>query len=1156
MKTLFTAYKVAIICLLLCVACPLYASHNNLQDTRIILHMQNVSLKQVFNEIENQSGYSFLLRNNDINVDQNVSIHVENKSIKEVLDILFKNKDVTYDVDEKRISVYKPTSSLQQSKRTHRISGIVKDQNNDPVAGASVSVIQSTNGTVTDMDGHFSLDVPEGATLQVSFIGYKPQHVVIGNRTVFDITLQEDSQALDEVVVVGFGTQKKVNLTGSVGIATSKDFESRPVQNAVLALQGVVPGLNISNSGNGGELNAAKSIDIRGTGTIGNTSSSPLVLIDGMEGDLRALNPQDIESVSVLKDAAASSIYGSRAPFGVILITTKTGKTGRAQINYNVNVRFNTPVMLPELQNSYQFVNYFNEAQFNTNQSNLFDAAYVQLVKDYMDGKLDPNNVVGDYGTGGGGKWNYDYTYANVNWLKEYYRSMSPSQEHNVSVSGGTEKINYYISGNYMGQEGFMRYGTDTEDRFTLTAKISGQLTKLFKLDFNSRFIRDDYARPSIMNTDFYDNLLRRARPTRAIKDPNGYYMTDINYIQALEDGGRYKEQKDDLYNQMKITFTPLKNWNIIAEMNIRTSGNWQHTDYKRVYAHYQNDPDAVYVANGTSPNLDSVREYSYKSTYLNPNVYSNYSFNLDKNNFALMLGFQAEREKLRSLTGYRSGMISTDMPVLDLTTDIDNTTVGGNYDNWATAGFFGRLNYDYDGRYLAEVNLRYDGSSRFRTDQRWIWTPSFSLGWNIAREEFWENWVGVIQTLKVRGSYGELANQNTSSYYPTYQTITTGTSSGTWLIDGAKPNTATAPSLISSVLTWEKVRTMNIGLDWGAFNNRFTGSFDYFVRKTLNMVGPGVELPVTLGTSVPNTNNCDLKTYGWEFELAWRDRTGDFNYGVKLNVSDSQTRILRYANPTGSLSSSYIQGELINNIYGYTTLGIAKSDEEMEAHLASLPNGGQSAIGSSWAAGDIMYADINGDGKISNGDNTIYDMGDKKKIGNSTPRFRTGITFDASYKGFDFQMFWQGVLKRDYDPGEDNMVFWGANTGNWQSTFFTDHLDYFRSEDDTSIFGANLDAYYPRPLFSTKNKKTQTRFVQNAAYMRLKNLQLGYTFPRVVLNTLRLQNLRIYVSGENLLTITKLSNTMDPETAGIGRKGGTVYPLSRTYSLGLSVNF
>ena len=499
MKMPFSSSKVAIICLLLCLACPLFASHNSLQDTRITLHLQDVSLKQVFNEIEDQSGYSFLLRNNDVNVEQNVSIHVENKSIKDILDILFENKNVTYDVKEKKISVYRSTDSFAQVKKTRRISGIVRDSHNEPIAGASVSVLQTTNGTVTDMDGHFTLDVPEGSTLQISFIGYKSQNVAVGNRSVLNIALQEDTQALDEVVVVGFGTQKKVNLTGSVGIATSKDFESRPVQNAVLALQGVVPGLNITNSGNGGELNAAKSIDIRGTGTIGNTSSSPLILIDGMEGDLKALNPQDIESVSVLKDAAASSIYGSRAPFGVILITTKTGKMGRAQVNYNVNVRFNTPVMLPELQNSYEFVNYFNEAQFNTNQSSLFDAAYVQLVKDYMDGKLDPNNVVGDYGKGGGGKWNYDYTYANIDWLKEYYRNMAPSQEHNMSVSGGTEKINYYLSGNYMGQDGFMRYGTDTEDRFTLTAKISGQLTKHFKLDYNSRFIRDDYARPSVM---------------------------------------------------------------------------------------------------------------------------------------------------------------------------------------------------------------------------------------------------------------------------------------------------------------------------------------------------------------------------------------------------------------------------------------------------------------------------------------------------------------------------------------------------------------------------------------------------------------------------------------------------------------------------------
>jgi len=1127
------------------------------QEQRVTVNVRNASIKEVFKEIEKQTTYRFSYRDVLLDERRDITMSKEKASVPSVLDEALKGRDLNYKiVSATMIAISEKKSTINPNIRKRGISGLITDSKGEPITGANVAVKGTTNGTITDADGKFTLDVSDNAVLSVTYIGYNSQTIPLKGRTSLEIVLTENTQNLDEIVVVGFGTQKKINLTGAVGTATAKDFESRPVQNAILALQGVVPGLNITNSGNGGELNSSKSIDIRGTGTIGNTSSSPLILIDGMEGNLKALNPQDIDNISVLKDAAASSIYGSRAPFGVILITTKTGKSGRAQINYNVNVRYNKPVMMPDMQNSWEFVNYFNEAQFNTNHTNLFDAAYVEKVKEYYEGQLDPTDVVGDYGIGGGGKWNYDYTYANVNWLKEYYRSTSPAQEQNVSVSGGTDKINYYLSGNYLNQDGFMRYGQDTEDRYSLTAKISGQLTKYAKMDYNSRFIRDDYGRPSIMTTSFYDNLLRRCRPTRAIKDPNGYYMTDINYIQALQDGGRHKEQNDNLYNQIKLTITPIKNWNIIGEMNIRIANNWEHTDYKQVYAHYRSDPNAVYVANGTSPALNSVEEYSYRSTYLNPNIYSNYSFSLDKNNFAVMLGFQAEKEKLRSLTGYRSGMISTDMPVLDLTTDTDNTIVGGNYNNWATAGFFGRLNYDYDGRYLAEVNLRYDGSSRFRSDTRWIWTPSFSLGWNIARENFWSNWSNIIQTLKLRASYGELANQNTNSYYPTYQTLATVASGGTWLINDTKPNVASAPLLISSTLTWEKVRTTNIGLDFGALNNRLTGTFDYFIRKTLNMVGPGTELPVILGTSVPNTNNCDLKTYGWEFELGWRDHIGDLSYGIKMNISDSRTKITKYANPTGSLSQPYVEGQLINNIYGYKTIGIAKTDEEMNNYLSTLTNGGQSAIGSNWAAGDIMYADLNGDGKISTGDNTIYNMGDMKKIGNSTPRFRTGITFDAAYRGFDFQMFWQGVLKRDYYPGTNNLVFWGVNTGNWQSTFFKQHLNYFRAEDDTSIFGSNPNGYYPRPVFGIKNKQSQTRYLQDASYMRLKNLQFGYTLPKSIVNKLKLQNLRIYVSGENLLTITDLSKTMDPETAGIGRMGGTVYPLSKTYSFGLSVNF
>lgn len=1048
---------------------------------------------------------------------------------------------------------------LGAQNSTIKVKGVVNDAMG-PVIGASIVEKGNTgNGTITDIDGNFSLNVSSNSTLIVSFVGYKAQEIPVAGKTFFTIDLKEDNEMLEEVVVVGFATQKKVNLTGSVGTATAKDIEARPVANAVQALQGVIPGLNISNSGNGGELNATKSIDVRGTGTVGKdasgnafSSGSPLILIDGMEGDLNSINPQDIESISVLKDAAASSIYGSRAPFGVVLVTTKSGKSGRAQINYNMNMRYSTPIKMPDMANSYEFVNLFDDAEYNGSGKHLYTDEYRQFVYDFMTGKSD------DYiwGNGSGGKWNYDYSANNVNWLKEYYRNTAPSQEHNVSVSGGSDKMTYYLSANYMTQEGFMRYGTEDYDRYTITAKISAQLTKALKVDYSNRWVRTDYERPTYMNDDFYNHILRRARPVRAVYDPNGYLMSDINYIGVMRDGGRHNEQKDAMAQQLKITVTPLKNWNIIGEMNIKTDNNWNHWEQFVVYSHYKDNPENTYTAL-TSANKDQVSEYSLKTTYLNPTVYSNYNFSLkEKHNFTVLGGFQAEIMKYRDMEGARTGLVTTDLPVLNLTTDADSYTLKGLYKNWKNAGFFGRINYDYNGKYLVEGNLRYDGSSRFRRGNRWILTPSFSLGWNVARENFWEKLADVVEVFKLRVSYGELANQNTTSWYPTYQTLGVTTNGGKWLQNGALTSVASVPGLISTSLSWEKIKNTNIGFDFGALNNRLTGSFDYFWRKTKNMVGPGVELPAILGATVPSTNNTDLTTFGWELSIGWRDKVGELGYGVKLNISDNQTRIDQYPNPTNSLSK-YMAGELTGDIYGYTTIGIAKTQEEMDAHIASLPKGGQTAIGSKWEAGDIMYADINGDGKIDNGSNTLDDMGDLKKIGNNTPRFRTGITLDAQWKGFDFSMFWQGVLKRDFDPGENSMVFWGTTgSGQWWSTSFKDHMDYFRAEDTASPLGANVNAYYPRPLFNNKNHKTQTAYLQNAAYMRLKNLQLGYTLPKSLINKIGLQNVRVYVSGENLLTITGLSDTMDPETAGIGKQGGTVYPLSRVYSFGLSVNF
>lgn len=1051
------------------------------------------------------------------------------------------------------------TFSLSIMAQNVTVRGSVTDQNTEPLIGVTVQAQGTTIGTVTDIDGNFMLaNVPADAKLIVSYVGMNSQIVELNGRTVLDIVLLEDSELLQEVVVVGFGVQKKVNLTGAIGVATAKDFEARPVQSAVAALQGVVPGLNITNRGNGGELNATQSINVRGTGTVSAnnyTSGSPLILIDGMEGDISTVNPQDIESVSVLKDAAASSIYGSRAPFGVILITTKSGQKGRPVINYNNSFRFNTPVHMPKMMDSWEFVNYFDDANFNGSNNHWYpDISYMQKVKDYYDGKLDPNDVMWSKdGTGrNGAKWNYDWSSGNHDWLKEYYRDWSPSQEHNVSISGGDEKWTYYVSGNMLNQEGFMRYGTDEFNRYNITAKISAQLTDYLKADYSNRYARTEFGRPSAWNDSFYDNILRRARPTRSINDPNGYNMSDNNYIEAMQNGGRHKEQNDVMYQQFKLTFTPLKNWNIIGEMNYRTDNDWTHWDQQITYSHFADNPDNTYVPPTTGSTQNQVHEFSYRSTFLNPNIYSNYQFNLNDHNFTLLGGFQAEQLKQRQMQAQRKDLINPDQPILDLTTN-SAPEIGGNYQNWATAGFFGRLNYDYMGKYLLEANLRYDGSSRYRADQRWVYTPSVSVGWNIAHEDFFSGLTDQIQMLKVRASYGALANQNTSNWYPTYMTMSTGSTNSRWLINGARMNTATVPGLVSSTLTWEKVFNTNLGVDFAALNSRLTGSFDYFTRETRDMVGQAVKLPLILGTGVPATNNTDLTTFGWELEMGWRDQISDFNYGIKFNLADSRTRIDRYANPTNNLGS-YIEGELIGNIYGYETIGIAKTDQEMQDYLASLPEGGQSALGSNWTAGDIMYADLNGDKKINEGNNSLDNMGDKKLLGNNQARYLTGIHLDMSWKGFDFSMFWQGVLKRDFYP--TGMVFWGVNSGGqWWSTAFKDHLDYFRA-DENHPFGQNLDSYYPRPLFSGKNQNIQSKYMQDASYMRLKNMMIGYTIPQDIANRMKLQNVRLFVSGENLLTLTKMAKMMDPETAGVGRQGGTVYPLSKTLSFGLSVGF
>ena len=1024
--------------------------------------------------------------------------------------------------------------------------GVVKDAAGETIIGASIVVEGTKNATVTDIDGKFELpNVSKGSTIVISYVGYESKKIVWNGRSL-DVTLKDDTQLLDDVVVVGYGTQKKVNVTGAVSMVDSEVFKSRPVQNVTQALQGQIPGLTMSVGNTGGELGNEMSISIRGAGTVGSGSSAtPLVLIDGMEGDMNALNPNDIESVSVLKDASASSIYGARGAFGVILVTTKSGQAGKTRVNYTGDVRFSSPTRLPEMANSIDFANYFNKAL----GWNIFSSETIEKMKRWQAGEFTDPSTPEYYGTivGTDNRYQaYGSAFANTDWFKEMFRSGVPSQEHNVSVSGGSEKLTYMISGNFLGQQGLLRHGDDRYNRYTLNGKISAKLTNWLTLNYTSRWSREDNYAPTYIKQsggNFYHNIARRW-PSNPARTPHGW-MPGMEIIE-LETGGKWNDQQNNVTNQLQLIFEPIKDLHISLEGNMRRYSESQHYDILPIYAYDANGDSYGVSWNGRSIGESYVREFRRNEDYYSTNVVIDYSKTIKGHYFKIMGGFNSELYRRNDLYGSGYNLVTGEVPELNLTQS--NQNAWNSKQERAVAGFFGRINYNWKERYMVEANLRYDGSSRFVGDKRWGLFPSFSAGWNIAREKFFEPFTQSIGTLKLRGSWGQLGNNNTDNWYPFYQTLTTGVVNSKWVINGAQQNTAQLPAIVSDVLTWETVESWDVGLDFGLFNNRLTGSIEYYTRYTRDMVGPAPTLPAVLGADAPRVNNADMKSYGWELDISWRDRIKDFNYGIRFNLADNQDKILTYPNESGDLST-YRNGQMLNEIWGYTTVGIAQTQEEMDAHLANArPN-----FGSNWGAGDIMYADLNGDGEVTNGSNTIGDHGDLTIIGNSTPRYNFGLTLNGEWRGIDFSVFFQGVMKRDY--WADQAYFWGAYGDEWQSTCFVEHLDYWSTD--------NPDAYYPRPIMTSdgalaqQNHQKQTRYLQSAAYMRLKNVQIGYTFPQKWMKKAGISSCRIYVSADNLATFTSLSKIFDPEALSSVNGGtGKTYPLQRTYSIGVNLNF
>ena len=1048
---------------------------------------------------------------------------------------------------------YKANAAVVQQQAVCK--GTVVDSKGEPVVGASVFAVSNGHkkGSVTDLDGNFEIDgIASGSSLTISYVGYKTQQVTWNGKDL-KVTLQESNEMLDNVVVVGYGTQKKVNLTGAVSVVSSKTLDSRPVTSVAQALQGEVPGLNFSVGNGGGSLKSRMGLNIRGIGTIGEGSNAaPLVLIDGSEGDLYSISPNDIESISVLKDASSSAIYGSRAAFGVILVTTKSGKEGRTNVSYNGNVRFSTATQIPEMPNSYDFARYWNDAAANSGGNAPFSQDMLNKIKNHINGTPAPGEEVTTtwQGTAANEPWSmYNGSWDNTNWFKEMYKSAVPSTEHNISVSGGGNKVNYYISGAILSQRGLIRHGKDKLKRYNFSSKVTANLTDWATVTYNTKWIREDYSRPSYMTGLFFHNIARRW-PTNPVYDPNGHYVHG-NEILQMENGGIDATQEDKLFQQLALEFRPIKGWKIRLEGNYNTTNYHNHWDVLPIYYY---DPDQHPIAAAWSGDYaagkSNVGEAMSKNNYYNGRFFTEYNMTLnDKHEFKFLAGLDMESNIYTYLNASEADLVTPLVPTLNNAT---NKVVGRGFSNthWSTMGMFGRINYAYDSRYLAEFSIRRDGSSRFIGDKTWGTFPSFALGWNIANEQFFKPLNKTVNTLKLRLTYGSLGNTNTDQLYPWFLRQPISSNSSAWLVNGERVNTSGVPGLVSPFLTWERVQSWNIGLDFGLFNNKLQGTFDYFVRTTKNMVGPAPVKPSILGATQPKENNSDMRSNGWDLEVRWRDRVGQVNYGIKLVLSDDYQTITNFYNPN-RLLSQWCAGKRMGDIYGYKVEGIAQTDQQMNEWLAN----NKPSWGSDWAAGDVMYKDLNGDKKVNSGKSTYDDMGDLTKIGNSLPRYRFGITLDANWKGFDFLIFMQGVGKRDFWDASPYSV--GANTGLWQSAAFKDHLDYWRPATDTN-FGPNTNAYYPRPLFGqgSKNFQTSDRYLQNAAYMRIKNIQLGYTLPAAIASKIGASRVRLYFSAENLVTFTKMNKIFDPEATGGDWGPGKLYPLQRTISFGLNLNF
>lgn len=1034
--------------------------------------------------------------------------------------------------------------------------GVVKDNQGETVIGASVVVKGSTNGTITGLDGDFTLDnVKRGDVIQISYIGYVSQEVV-WQGTPLNITLKEDSQTLEEVVVVGFGSQKKANLTGSVSQVKMDDvLGERPVTNVKNALQGSMPGLMVSGGASPGE---AKSFNIRGTVSI--NGMNPLVLIDNVEGDIDLLNPEDIESVTVLKDAASSAIYGARAAAGVILITTKKAKKGeKFNLNYNANFGFQTSINSPKQASLDEYLRAYQAAGFS--ETYYAGNGSVSKWREYLAGyKENP----AAYPTVGDGIYigedGAPY-YLNDKDVYKAFQETSFMQTHNLTANGGTEKLRYRLSAGLTKEDGPLIESKDTYMRKNISSFISADITDWLTQEADFRYTVADRSEPMgsgdgiycMNHISFYPSGMMPGSVNTSV----GKDLPLITPENQIRYNNPYLTDTDNTRIYLRTILRPIKGLELVGEYTYDRK-NWQKSYYAKKWE---------YTTEQLGSNNSVTSDYLFKSEdhedYNALNLYGTYNFSIKEDHmFKVMAGFNQERKQNSWISVQTHDMIAPSAP--SFTSATGKIIPQNSYSDYAIRGAFYRINYNYKDRYLFEANGRYDGSSKFPKDDRFGFFPSFSVGWNIARESWMEKTLDYVSDLKLRASWGQIGNQNIGNYgyYSTMQPVG---NSNYWLKDGEFITYISTPGLVSNSFTWETVETLDIGFDASMFNSRLQVTFDWYQRTTRDMLIAGIQLPAVVGTSAPMRNAADMRTRGWEIAVNWRDQIGDWKYNVGFNLYDYKSKITKYSNNEDKLlSQNYYEGKTLGEIWGYVSDGFYTIDDFDGPGTWQLKDGVASLDGYNPRPGDEKFVNLNDDrgtNEINSGLNTVDSPGDQKVIGNSTPRYNFGVNLGVSYKGFSLSAILQGTAKRDVWIGGMSLFPFGGSAKAYYPVFYN-QTDYWEpmgscdgqyTENDREYWVAkNPDASLYR-LYSNmqnhgSNQRASTKYLQNGAYMRLKNITLAYTFPKALISKVSLNALKVFVSAENLATISSLPKGYDPERLSWG------YPFYRTLSFGLNV--